>query len=136
MEWYELTAHMTGLAHVATADVAGRPHVSVVSVVVEDDIIWICTNGSSAKARNIRQNPQISIMWAPAAEVYLHGSVTIVDDVDEKRRIWGSGLLPYDPSQFFGTPENPDLVLLKVQPVSAVAMVMVDGALARHRWKA
>ena len=51
------------------------------------------------------------------------------DDVDEKRRIWGSGLLPYDPSQFFGTPENPDLVLLKVQPVSAVAMVMVDGAL-------
>jgi general stress protein 26 len=135
MDWSELTSHMTGLAHIATADVAGRPHVSVVSAVVEGETIWVFTRASSAKARNLRQNPQISMLWSPAAEVYLHGSVTIIDRVEHKRRVWTSGLLPYDPAQFFGTPENPDVVLLKIAPVSALVVTMDASGIAQHRWK-
>jgi general stress protein 26 len=136
MNWNEITPLMSGLAHMATATTDGQPHVAVVSAVVEGDTVWICTNRNSVKARNLRSNPQVSLMWARAAEVYMRGTVAILDDVAEKRRIWSSGLLPYNPADFFGTPENPDMVLLKVTPTSATVLTMGEQGPSVQRWKA
>jgi general stress protein 26 len=60
----------------------------------------------------------------------------ILDDVDEKKRIWNSGLLPYNPADFFGTPENPELVLLKVTPTSATVIALGGEGPSVQRWKA
>ena len=69
-------------------------------------------------------------MWDPGSEAYLQGRAELVGDVAQKRVLWGSGQLPYDPAGFFGAPDNPDLVLVRVHPERAT--VMADGA--RHRW--
>jgi general stress protein 26 len=133
MTWSELSAHATGLAHIATADSTGKPFVAVVSPAVEGGVIWVATMKSSAKYRSLLANPRISIMWATGPELYVQGRVELIDEPSEKQRIWHSGLLPYDPAMFFGNPENPDLVLIKITPVTATLQTMGQPAV---RWKA
>ena len=127
--------HLTGLAHAATATPDGRPHVSVVSPGVDGDIVCFLTRASSGKAANLRANPRIALMWQPAAEVYLHGDARVVDDVEEKRRIWSSGVLPYDPAGFFGTPDDPGVVLVTVHPATAIVLVEDAGSIRRRTWR-
>jgi general stress protein 26 len=134
-EWSEVASHLTGIAHAATASSDGTPHVSVVAAVVEGDVIWIATNRSSGKATNLRANPRIALVFRPGSESYVSGTVEIIEDADEKRRRW-SGFFPYDAAAFFGPPEDDSVVLLKVQPTSAIVMTQGGSGLHRHRWHA
>ncbi len=136
MNWSEVVNHIgdAWLAHIATADGSGAPHVAVVAPAIEGEVVWILTGRSARKTKNLGVNPRMALMWAPRAEIYVHGTVEVVDDVNEKRRIWSSGLLSFDPAGFFGTPENPELVLLKVTPQAASVMAQGPDGLARHRW--
>lgn len=134
MNWSDIAAHITGLAHIATADADGVPHAALVTVVVEGDVLWMLTRQSSRKGRNLAENPHISIMWHPGAEVYVQGDVQLITALEEKQRIWGSGLLPYDPAMFFGTPENPDMVLVRITPVRALIMTMGERGPQEQRW--
>jgi PPOX class probable F420-dependent enzyme len=47
------------LAHVVTMNADGTPQVSVVWCGVREDRILFCTEGSSAKVRNIRRDPRV-----------------------------------------------------------------------------
>jgi PPOX class probable F420-dependent enzyme len=47
------------LAHVVTSNADGTPQVSVVWCGVREDRILFCTEGSSAKVRNIRRDPRV-----------------------------------------------------------------------------
>jgi PPOX class probable F420-dependent enzyme len=47
------------LAHVVTTNPDGTPQVSVVWCGVREDRILFCTEGSSAKVRNIRRDPRV-----------------------------------------------------------------------------
>jgi general stress protein 26 len=53
-------------------------------------------------------------MWEPAAEAYVQAKVEIIDDRDEKRRLWNSGLFPFPLAGFFGSPDNDDFVFLQL----------------------
>lgn len=117
----------------ATSDLSGEPHVAKVATLEEDGTIWLATDVTSAKARNLAENPRIALMWTHDSETYVWGDAELVDDMDEKRRIWEGGLLPYDPAMFFGSVDNPNLVLVRITPVHATVQVM--GADAR-RWTA
>jgi general stress protein 26 len=136
MDWLEVTAHLSGLAHMATATPDGTPHVSMVSPAVEGHVIWIGTRKSSGKARNLSANPRAALMWTPRAEAYVFGDVELVDDVAEKQRVWSADLFGYDMAMFWGSPENPDFVLLKVHPHRATVLVQGDAGLQRLRWDA
>jgi general stress protein 26 len=61
-------------------------------------------------------------VWRPGAEVYIQGVATLVDDPAEKARIWRSGALSFDPAAFFGSPDNPEFVLVRVRPERAVVL--------------
>lgn len=123
------------MSHLATASAAGVPHVSVVSAAFEDDVVWVATNLSSRKARNLRENPRAMIMWEGDAEVYVDADVELVDDAATKHRLW-TGTFPYDLAMFFGTADNPDLVLLRLRPRSAVVQTFGDQGPSRARWSA
>jgi general stress protein 26 len=136
MDWSDVAQHLTGFAHVATATADGEPHVSVVMPCVEDDTIWIFTFASSGKARRIAANGRVAMMWRPGAEAYVYGTAAIVDDVAEKQRLWARPDLPFDPSMFFGSVDNPDHVLVKVTPTRATLMVEGEGGGIRQlNWR-
>lgn len=132
LTWADVAAQLTGLANVATASADGAPHVAVVAPVLEGDVLWIFTLRSSRKARNMAANPRISLMWRPGAEIYLTADAELVDEADDKARLWARADLPFDPAGFFGTPGNPAFVLVRVTPRRAVVM----GPSGRSVWSA
>ncbi len=137
MDWHEMSAHATGRAQLATATSSGRPHVSQVFTWLDDGVVWFCTGRSSRKARNLVDNPFASLMWTPAAELYVLGTVDLVDDVDVKRRVWNEATMGYDPRGFFGEPDDPSSVLVRVIPTSAVLYLGDEaaGTVVAHRWR-
>ena len=137
MDWEDLAALIrpAGLAHVATASADGQPHASKVAVVVDGEALVFFTMRGSGKARNLAENPRIALMWDPMAEIYLRGDVELVADVAEKTRLWGSGLFPYDPSGFFGSPDNEDLVLVRIHPTRASVATADANGPRRDTWR-
>jgi len=136
MNWNDVIPHLNGLLHVATADSGGAPHISKVAAAVDGATIWIATMRTSGKARNVAANPRVALMWDSGSEAYVWGDAELVDDIEEKRRIWDSGLLPYDPAMFFGTVDNPLLVLLRVTPTRATVLTMGPDGGTRGTWSA
>jgi general stress protein 26 len=137
VEWDEVAdvVRSGGLAHLATASIDGRPHVAVVSTIVDGDSVVFATTASSGKFANLQANPQVALMWRPESEVYLRGVAQLITEVEEKRRIWDAKLFPYDQAAMFGTPENPDLLYVRVQPTSASVVAMGPAGLARRLWR-
>ena len=137
MDWDELAGLLTdgGLAHIATASADGRPHVAVVAPFVEGDRLWIFTMRGSGKAKNLAENPRIALMWRSGSEIYVRAEAGLVDDPAEKARLWQSDLLPFDPVGFFGTPDNPDLLLVRVTPQSATVLGMGPTGPSRRTWR-
>ena len=133
MDWSDVVSHLTGIAHLATVRPDGTAHVAVVSPSVEGDLIWIGVEASSATAGNVASNPSAALVWTPGAEAYVWADVAIVDDVDTKRRLW-DGAWGYDPAGFFGTPDNPDYLLLRLAPHRALLMTMGASGPQRLRW--
>jgi general stress protein 26 len=133
MDWNDVTPHLTGLAHIATTGPDG-PAVAVVAPMVEGDVVWVQTRRSSHKARNLVVDPQIAMMWQSGSETYLWGTVEVVDDVPTKERLWS--LWPYEAAGFFGSPERPDVVLLRVDPTRATVMAAGPDGPSRLLWHA
>ncbi|MFN0089667.1 MAG: pyridoxamine 5'-phosphate oxidase family protein [Acidimicrobiales bacterium] len=139
MDWTELATHLNGIAHLAAASPTGEPHVSVVAPILEEGRLWIMTRATSGKAARLAANPRAALVWRSAktsSEAYLYGRAELVDDLAEKRRLWTSGRLPFDPAAFFGSAENPDLVLVRITPTRAVVLTSVDGRPTVLRWQA
>jgi general stress protein 26 len=136
MNWEQVAEFLqgAGVAHLATATLDGWPHVSAVMPSVEGEVLWIGTRAKSRKARNIRANPRVALMWQPRAEIYLWGSAALVDDEGEKCRIWESHIFPFDLAGSFGTPTNPEHVFVKVEPVSALVLSQGPDGLTQQRW--
>lgn len=52
------------LAHVATIDSDGRPHVTLAWVGIEADEVVFATLGDQRKLRNVRRDPRVTISFA------------------------------------------------------------------------
>ena len=86
---------------------------------------------TSGKARNLAANPYVALMWRPQSEIYVSGEVELIDDVAAKVRLWESAWPPDDPVAFFGSPDNEDLILVRVHPARATRGV--GGCRRPHR---
>ncbi len=137
VEWSEVAelVRSGGIASIATSSVDGRPHVAVVSPAVEGELIWFASNASSGKVRNLRENPEVALMWRPQSEIYLRGVAQLISSPDEKRQLWEAKLFPYDQSGMFGSADNPDLVYVRVEPMSATVMSAGPDGLVRRTWR-
>lgn len=136
MEWSDVTAHLTGVAGLATATPDGVPHIATVAPVLDGEVLWIFTRATSTKARRIATNPPVALTWRPAAEAYVYGEASLVTDLDEKRRLWARPDLPFDPAGFFGSVDHPDHVLVRVVPTRAIVMTHGPDGPQRLRWSA
>lgn len=131
MTWDEVATHLNGLANLATVRADGRPNVAVVAPVVDGEVLWVFTRRHSAKARAISTSPDVALMWRPGVEAYLWGTATIVDELAEKERLWNTQGLPFDPVDFFGRPDDPGFVLLRIVPANATVL----GREGRRTWR-
>lgn len=106
------------VTYVGTADGAGVPHVAAVAPGFADGSVWFATRRSSRKARNLTENRQVAFHWPVGSgglgEVAAWGTAKLHTDPQEIRRVWDSDVFGYDLSQFFGAPDNPDLVFVEV----------------------
>jgi general stress protein 26 len=113
----EIMKKSSNFAFFATND-GDQPKVRPMSACVEDDMsIWLATMANSRKARQVKRNPKVSLAFVvpPTGDetAIVMGEAEIVEDMDQKKRIWG--LLSYDPKQFWPEgPESKDYCLLKI----------------------
>jgi len=132
VEWNDVVPHLTGLAHVATTDADGHPAVAVVSPIVEDGTIWFQTRASSQKARNLVADRGIALMWQPGGEVYVWGEADVIADAAVKARLWPTW--NYDAVSFFGAPDDPGVVVVRVTPTRATVLTGGEPGPQRQRW--
>lgn len=140
MEWERVVdaAQRSGwTTYVGTVDGQGRPHVAVVAPGFSEGTVWFATRTSSRKARNLRHHAEVAFHWpvgnadAPG-ELAAWGTATLHDGEEAKRRIWATGVLPYDLASFWGQPGNPDLVFVEV----AVRRARLQTQQAAEVWTA
>lgn len=115
---------MSWLAYLGTASATGRPHVAPVSPGFTEDTIWFATRTGSRKSRNLVENPRASFRWPVGGtggpgELFAEGSARLYTSEAERRRLWTGANLPYDPANFFGSPDTPDLAFVETSVTSA-----------------
>ena len=79
------------LAHVVTTNADGTPQVSVVWCGVREDRILFCTEGNTAKVRNIRRDPRVLLSIEDEARnlagtqqhLVVHGRAEILGPADQ-----------------------------------------------------
>ena len=127
--------------YLATASKTGRPYVTPVHPAWEGETLWVMIELSSAKARNVEANPQVSCHW-PVSEdtgmdsLMIWGSGSVFHDVETKRRLW-HGVFDYDLAMWApaGPDDCPDKGFLAVAPTKAV-LLRFYGAKGRAEWRA
>jgi general stress protein 26 len=108
-------------AYLATVS-DGRPKVRVVFPAIERSTIWIATTRSSAKVRQIARDPHVELVWEagarrPTPHLSISGVARMIDNPNEKHRVWNAGLFGYDLAQFWpGGPRSINFALLLVSP--------------------
>jgi general stress protein 26 len=109
------------IAYLATCE-DNQPMVRPVSPIVEDDMsIWITTNSSSRKVKQIHQNNKVSLAFLsyPGGEraATIIGTADISENLAEKKRVWE--LAVFDLSDNFPNgPESVEFCLIKINITS------------------
>ena len=86
----------------------------------EDFMVYISTNTSSRKRKDIESSPRIGLYYCRPAEFFgmsLVGDVEIVEDAAIKEAVWADGWERYYPTT--GQPDDPDYTLLRLYPKDA-----------------
>jgi general stress protein 26 len=138
LAWSDLVATVTsagGGVFLATADADGRPHVAWVVPGWADERMWLATYASSQKAANLRQRADVAMTCAPTPEanVIIRATARLVTDPAEATQLWTDGVLPYDPSNFFAGPVDPETLFVELTPISATVAELGPGA--PRRWR-
>lgn len=86
----------------------------------EDFMVYISTNTSSRKRRDIEANPRIGLYFCRPTEFFgmsLIGDAEIVEDAAIKEAVWVDGWERYYSTT--GRPDDPDFTLLRFFPKNA-----------------
>lgn len=140
MDWGEVEQELRSIASgafVATVGPDGRPHLAWVALGYRDGELVFFTFRSSRKGRNLLGGDGHVALHAPEgnhAQVFVRAVARVVDDPAEVRALWDAKLMPYDASGFFGSSDNPELLVVALRPVYA----SVQHALGRppDTWRA
>lgn len=85
-----------------------------------DFMVYISTNTSSKKLKDIEANPHIGLYYCRPREFFgmsLVGDVEIVEDAAMKEAVWADGWERY--YRTTGQPDDPDYTLLRLYPKNA-----------------
>jgi general stress protein 26 len=123
----------------ALATIAGNePRVRMVHPTWENDVLWIATGASTAKARQIEQNESVDIQFQVAPDAFIHllvrGKAAVFNDEVTKSRVWN--VMDYDLFQFWPDgPESEEYCVVKVVP-SRVELSEMFGIMNKRVWSA
>jgi general stress protein 26 len=121
----------------AVATLAGKePRVRMVHPTWEGRTLWFATSATSAKARQLRQNPAIDIQFQVAPPDFVHlmvrGRVELPTDDDTRHHVWE--VLDYELADFWPDGvDNPDYQPVKVIP-SRVELSAMFGTQNKRVW--
>lgn len=124
MDWDEVREAGSAIGfitYVGTRSADGEPHVAPASPGFGDEgVVWFATRASSKKARNLRADPRIAFHWPVATgsgpgELVARGAATIHEGEEARHALWEASVVPFDLSNFFGSPDNPDLVFVETK---------------------
>ena len=123
----------------------GRPHVTPLIGVYEDDAVHFCTGLREQKARNLEQNAHVALTtgtntWAQGLDVVVEGTAVRVTDRDTLRRLADAFDTKYGGAWHFevgdgafGTSEDPAPVF-RVEPDKVLAFAKEPHAQTRYRF--
>jgi nitroimidazol reductase NimA-like FMN-containing flavoprotein (pyridoxamine 5'-phosphate oxidase superfamily) len=111
------------VAHVATADLRGRPHVVPVCLVVENGRLYFASGKTGRKLRDLRANPQIAVgaddyteAWGRLRGVVVHGTARVHARNPTFRRIRRRLYAKYLQYRTEATLGDRDSVVIEVTP--------------------
>jgi general stress protein 26 len=92
-----------------------------------DGDLWFFAGRNSRKVAHIAANPQVNVATLGSSSwVSLTGSASVVDDLAKKKDLWNTVVEAWFPNG----PEDPDVVLLRVDAASAEYWNSPGGRLA------
>jgi len=107
--------------NLATVSPEGRPMAHTMAYVSEDVTVYVATNKSTRKVRNIMNNPAVAFTvdeddpdWFDMQALQVEGFASVVEDEDEMRRI-GEIMVGKFPV-IADMPPDPDTILIKIVP--------------------
>jgi PPOX class probable F420-dependent enzyme len=116
-------------AVLATIGSDGRPQLSAVWFLAEDDTIRLSLNTSRQKVKNLRANPAVNLFIhdskAPTRYLELRGDAELVDDPDYSFAQKAGAKYGADLRAFDGN--NPHRVVVTIRPVRVNAVDMAAG---------
>lgn len=110
-------------ANVATVDSKNRPRSRLMHPVWERLIGWVSTRPHTLKIKHLAQNPFVSVAYVtePAKPVYAECYAELIQDLEEKQRIWNffkntPEPVGFDPATMFPSYDDPGFGVLKLTP--------------------
>lgn len=107
--------------NLATVSPEGRPIAHTMAYVSEDTTVYLATNKSTRKVRNIMYNPAVAYTvdeddpdWFDMQALQVEGWASIVEEEEEMRRI-GEIMVGKFPV-IADMPPDPDTILIKIVP--------------------
>jgi general stress protein 26 len=92
-----------------------------------DGDLWFFAARDSRKVAHITANPQVNVATAGSSSwVSLTGHAAVVDDLEKKQQLWNTVVEAWFPDG----PDDPDVVLLRVEAASAEYWDSPGGRLA------
>ena len=91
-------------ATLATADEEGRPRLRIMDPLPPEPgmVVWLATNPATRKVREIRENPEVALLYFdPDAPGYVSiaGTARLVDDARQKARHWKEAWTAFYPDR-------------------------------------
>jgi len=129
----EALSHLAGYSSVVLATMsANGPHVRPVTLIEFDNAYWIETGTTSAKTRQIRDNPKVELclVFAEGANsgyVRLAGEAEIVTEAATREKVSSHTEFFKD---YWSGPEDPSFTLLHIIP--AAVEYMRPGEMEPH----
>lgn len=124
------------VTNIATVGRDGRPHVAVVAPgLAEEGRIWFATRRDTQKHRNLVGNGEVAFHWpvttgSGPGELFARGVARLHDTDEARHRLWNR-VLPYDMTNFWGTPDNQALIMVEAK---ATRVSLLGPEFVRRVW--
>ena len=127
MEWSDVEEAARRIhwgAFLATADRKGTPHLAFVSPGFAGQSIWVVSDRDTRKVRNVGENPAVALHWPvdpddTNLQLLVEGRARLVTDEAEKTSLWALEPVPWQLTDFYDGPGDPNLVFIEILPTRA-----------------
>jgi nitroimidazol reductase NimA-like FMN-containing flavoprotein (pyridoxamine 5'-phosphate oxidase superfamily) len=141
MTWTEIAGRLADPQNywLVTVSPEGLPHTVPVWGAVEDETLYLYSERSTVKARNIEAKAHVAVHLESGADVLIvYGTAVELTDLDAVNHACAAFARKYNkPSQIEWLPTtDPGTIVWRLEPSSAQSWVLEDMDGSQRRWKA